>query len=457
LAKLKDLKHSQEIIESYLQDDLDQELSPAELARHLRHVHKSDVDLFIDYVKQLSSESLGDVAIELPDHILKDVIEEISPEQLKDAIEELESDDATDLLQNIEEINEEKAQELFESLDDEYQEDIKRLRRYDDEEAGAYMQTEVFVARADEKISDAIARLKQMKEEGEIENIYRLFVVDDYESLRYSIPLEDLITSDFSLTFKAFVEKAPEDEYQPIFARDDDAIDAVIETVENYDLSVIPIVDYHGKLIGRITADDIHDIIQETATEQIYNLAGVSEEAEEEDTLLKAGRARAVWLLVNMFTAFAAASVIGVFEEAIASYVALAVLMPIVASMGGNAGTQALTVTVRRLALGEIEFSNAKDTIIKEVSISTINGLIFACVVGTVAFLWFGEPLLGVVIGAAMVINLFCAGLFGAIIPLTLKRSGIDPAVGSSVLLTTVTDVMGFFSFLGLAQWILLG
>ncbi|MBN2963867.1 magnesium transporter [Sulfurospirillum sp. T05] len=457
MAKLKDLKHSQEIIESYLQDDLDQELSPAELARHLRHVHKSDVDLFIDYVKQLSSESLGDVAIELPDHILKDVIEEISPEQLKDAIEELESDDATDLLQNIEDINEEKAQELFDSLDDEYQEDIKRLRRYDDEEAGAYMQTEVFVAKVEEKISDAIARLKQMKEEGEIENIYRLFVVDDYETLRFSIPLEDLITSDFSLTFKALVEKAPEDEYQPIFARDDDTIDSVIETVENYDLSVVPVIDYQGRLVGRITADDIHDIIQENATEQIYNLAGVNDEAEEENTLFEAGKSRAMWLFLNLFTAIVASLVIGIFDETIQAYVALAVLMPIVASMGGNAGTQTLTVTVRQLALGDIDFQNAKSTIVKEVSIAGINGVIFALVMGAIAFLWFHEAMLGVVIGLSMVINLLCAGLFGALIPLTLKRLDIDPAVGSTVLLTTVTDVVGFFSFLGLAQWILLG
>ncbi|MBE0495265.1 MAG: magnesium transporter [Campylobacterales bacterium] len=457
MAKLKDLKHSQEVIESYLQDDLDQELSPAELARHLRHVHKNDVDLFIDYVKQLSSESLGDVAIELPDHILKDVLEEISPEQLKGAIEELESDDATDLFQNIEDIDEEKAQELFESLDKEDQEDIRRLRRYDDEEAGAYMQTEVFVAKVDEKISEAIARLKHMKEEGEIENIYRLFVVDDYETLRFSIPLEDLITSDFSLTFKGFVEKAPEDEYQPIFARDDDTIDSVIETVENYDLSVVPVIDYQGRLVGRITADDIHDIIQENATEQIYNLAGVNDEAEEEHSLVQAGKGRAIWLLLNLMTAIVASLVIGVFEETIQAYVALAVLMPIVASMGGNAGTQTLTVTVRQLALGEIDFEHSKETIIKEGTIALVNGFVFAIIMGVIAFFWFDEVLLGVVIGLSMVINLLCAGLFGALIPLTLKRLDVDPAIGSTVLLTTVTDVVGFFSFLGLAQWILLG
>ena len=275
--------------------------------------------------------------------------------------------------------------------------------------------------------------------------------------LSYSIPLEDLITGDFKATFKEFVESAPEDEYQAVVAWDDDSINKVIELVEDYDLSVLPVIDHHGKLLGRITADDIHDIIQDSATEQMYNLAGVDDEAEEESTLYKAGRARAIWLLINLFTAFMAAAVIGLFEGAIQSYVALAVLMPIVASMGGNAGTQALAVTVRQLALGEIDSTNAIEAIKKEVSISTANGFLFSFIVGTIAYFWFGEAMLGVVIGCAIVINLFLAGLFGAIIPLALKKGGIDPAVGSSVLLTTVTDVMGFFCFLGLAQWILIG
>lgn len=455
MGKSKELKQSQELIEGYLQDELDVELSPAEVAKHLRHIHKNDTELFFDYVKQLSHDALGDVAMELPDHILKDVIEEVPSDKLKEALEELESDDATDLLQNIEEINEEKAQELFDSLDKEDQEEIKRLRRYDDDQAGAYMQTEIFTAKIDETIADAIGRLRELKIAGELENIHRLFIVDDYENLLFAIPLEDLITSDFNLTFKEMVDKAPEDEYKPILAHDDDPIDEVIEIVEDYDLSVVPIVDDFGKLVGRITADDIHDLIRESATEQIYNLAGV-DESEQEYTLIEAGKSRAIWLLLNLFTAIVASLVIGVFDETIQAYVALAVLMPIVASMGGNAGTQTLTVTVRQLALGEIDYQNAKETIVKELTIAGINGVIFAVVMGVIAFFWFHEVMLGVVIGMSMVINLVCAGLFGALIPLTLKRLDIDPAVGSTVLLTTVTDVVGFFSFLGLASWILL-
>jgi len=211
-----------------------------------------------------------------------------------------------------------------------------------------------------------------------------------------------------------------------------------------------------GILLGRITYDDIHDYIQESATEQIYNLAGVDDESEEDDTLFKAGRGRAVWLGINLLTALFSSSIIGLFDETIAAYVALAVLMPIVASMGGNTGTQALAVTVRRLALGEIEFKDAKSVLKREVTISLVNGLIFGAVMGIIAAVWFDKGLLGVVIGLSMVTNLFFAGFFGTIIPLTLRRFNIDPAVGSAVVLTTFTDAIGFFSFLGLAKWILL-
>jgi magnesium transporter len=195
--------------------------------------------------------------------------------------------------------------------------------------------------------------------------------------------------------------------------------------------------------------------MQESATEQIYNLAGVDDEAEEEENFFEAGKKRGSWLFLNLLTAITASLVIQMFDETIQSFVALAILMPIVASMGGNAGTQTLTVTVRRLALGDIELENAKETIKKEVMLSLANGLIFALILGLISYLWFGEQLLGIIIAVSMVINLVAAGFFGAVIPLALKRFHVDPAVGSTVLLTTVTDVVGFFSFLGLASWLL--
>jgi magnesium transporter len=188
----------------------------------------------------------------------------------------------------------------------------------------------------------------------------------------------------------------------------------------------------------------------------MYNLAGVDDDSEDDDKIIKAGKKRATWLGLNLFTAIAASLVIGLFQDTIQSMVALAVLMPIVASMGGNAGTQSLTVVVRQLALGDISTGDAMRIIKKEVLISLGNGLVFAILIGIIAAIWFGQNMLGVVIALSMVINLLMAGFFGAIIPLFLKRMDVDPAIGSTVILTTVTDVVGFFSFLGLASYILL-
>ncbi|WP_103628756.1 magnesium transporter [Campylobacter concisus] len=454
----QELEEAKELIDQHLDENLeDNELSPYELAQHLKTLKKHDEELFAQYLEKLDPEILGDVAIELPDHMLKDVIDTLPAEKIVEALEELESDDATDLLQYIEDIDEDKARELFNELDRENQNEILRLRSYEEDRAGAHMQTELFSAHLEEKLGSAVARLRREKQEGKLENISQLFIIDKDGVLQYAIPLEDLILFDFTKTLKQNIETADIDQYKPHVANDMDLMQDVADMFQEYDLNVIAVTSSSGILLGRITADDIHDYIQESATEQMYNLAGVDDESEEDDTtLFKAGRSRAVWLGVNLLTALFSSSIIGLFDETIAAYVALAVLMPIVASMGGNTGTQALAVTVRRLALGEIEFKDAKNVLKREVSISLINGLIFGVVMGIIASVWFDKGMLGVVIGLSMVTNLFFAGFFGTIIPLTLRRFNIDPAVGSAVILTTFTDAIGFFSFLGLAKWILL-
>ena len=453
----QELEEAKELIDQHLDENLeDNELSPYELAQHLKTLKKHDEELFAHYLEKLDPEILGDVAIELPDHMLKDVIDTLPAEKIVEALEELESDDATDLLQYIEDIDEDKARELFNELDRENQNEILRLRSYEEDRAGAHMQTELFSAHLEEKLGNAVARLRREKQEGKLENISQLFIIDKNGVLQYAIPLEDLILFDFTKTLKQNIESVQIDHYKPHVANDMDLMQNVADMFQEYDLNVIAVTSSTGILLGRITSDDIHDYIQESATEQIYNLAGVDDESEEDDTLFKAGRGRAVWLGVNLLTALFSSSIIGLFDETIAAYVALAVLMPIVASMGGNTGTQALAVTVRRLALGEIEFKDAKNVLKREVSISLINGLIFGVVMGIIASVWFDKGMLGVVIGLSMVTNLFFAGFFGTIIPLTLRRFNIDPAVGSAVILTTFTDAIGFFSFLGLAKWILL-
>lgn len=453
----QELDEAKELIDQHLDENLeDGELSAYELAQHLKTLKKHDEELFAKYLEKLDPEILGDVAIELPDHMLKDVIDTLPAEKIVEALEELESDDATDLLQYIEDIDEDKARELFNELDKENQNEILRLRSYDEDRAGAHMQTELFSAHLEEKLGSAVARLRQEKQEGKLENVSQLFIIDKNSVLQYAIPLEDLILFDFTKTLKQNIESTQIDHYKPHMANDMDLMQDVADMFQEYDLNVIAVTSSTGILLGRITADDIHDYIQESATEQIYNLAGVDDESEEDDTLFKAGRGRAVWLGINLLTALFSSSIIGLFDETIAAYVALAVLMPIVASMGGNTGTQALAVTVRRLALGEIEFKDAKSVLKREVTISLVNGLIFGAIMGVIAAVWFDKGMLGVVISLSMVTNLFFAGFFGTIIPLTLRRFNIDPAVGSAVILTTFTDAIGFFSFLGLAKWILL-
>ena len=453
----QELEEAKELIDQHLDENLeDGELSAYELAQHLKTLKKHDEELFAKYLEKLDPEILGDVAIELPDHMLKDVIDTLPAEKIVEALEELESDDATDLLQYIEDIDEDKARELFNELDKENQNEILRLRSYDEDRAGAHMQTELFSAHLEEKLGSAVARLRQEKQEGKLENVSQLFIIDKNSVLQYAIPLEDLILFDFTKTLKQNIESTQIDHYKPHMANDMDLMQDVADMFQEYDLNVIAVTSSTGILLGRITYDDIHDYIQESATEQIYNLAGVDDESEEDDTLFKAGRGRAVWLGVNLLTALFSSSIIGLFDETIAAYVALAVLMPIVASMGGNTGTQALAVTVRRLALGEIEFKDAKSVLKREGTISLVNGLIFGAIMGVIAAVWFDKGMLGVVIGLSMVTNLFFAGFFGTIIPLTLRRFNIDPAVGSAVILTTFTDAIGFFSFLGLAKWILL-
>ncbi len=449
------MQESVDFLNDYINHKLEVETSASQIAKNLKIIRKEDKKKFLELLKKLPNDIFGEVVLELPDYYIKNIVENVSKEQLKEAIEELESDDATDLIQDIEEADSIKAEQILSTLDEEDQEEIKKLKRYDEDQAGAYMQTEVFKAFYDEKIQDSLARLRKDKLEGKLENIHHLFIVDSLGRLIFSIGLEDLILFDFSKTFKEEL-KDKEDNFLPKYVKDDDNIEEVVHIFEDYDLATLPIVDYNNKLIGRITADDIYDFIQDSATEQIYGLAGVDEEAEHDESIKEAGKSRASWLFVNLITAILASFVIGIFDNTIQSYVALAVLMPIVASMGGNAGTQTLTIMVRQLAIGEVDFKNAKEAIKKELILSVSNGVLFGLVMGIVAYLWFGNIKLSLVLSSSMLINLLSAGLCGAVIPLALKKLDIDPAVGSTVILTTVTDIVGFFSFLGLASLVLL-
>ena len=444
------MKHYQEMqhaFELFLEDGEANELHASEIAYLIRKLRKKDPEEFLKILDKIPKDILGDVLLELPEGAKDAAIEYLSSHDLAEAIDELESDDATDLVQDIEDVDEAKSVEVFEKLDEEDQEDIDKLRRYEEDQAGAWMQTELFDAVMDETIQSSIDRLRQLKSEGELENIHQVFIINDHQRLIAALPLEDLIIYDFSKTYRDILDTK---EFRSIEATED--IEVVATMFEQFDLAVLPVLDWQGKLVGRITSDDIYDVIEERATEQIYNLAGVNDDAEQEDDLIGVFKKRSLWLFLNLITAILASLVIAMFDETLAAFIPLAILMPIVASMGGNAGTQSLTVMVRRLALGEIDNENARHAVNKEIIVSILNGLLFAILMGIIAYFWFSNVILGFVIAVAMIINLFIAGSFGAGIPLLLKRLNIDPAVGSTVLLTTATDVFGFLSFLGLAK-----
>jgi magnesium transporter len=450
MHRFNEMMHS---FEMYLQDPDESNIHPSDIAYLLKKVRKKETkEAFLSLLEKIPQDVLGDVLLELPEKIKDEALETLSTEVLAGALEHLESDDATDLVRDIGDLDEDKSDAVIAYLDEEDREDIDKLSRYEEDQAGAWMQTELFDAKLEESVQDAIDRLRRLKAEGELENIYQLFLVDENQRLLAGISLEDLIVMDFTRRFK---DVLAEDEYHFLSVEATEEIEEVAKMFEQYDLSVLAVVDWQGKLVGRITSDDIYDVIEEKATEQIYKLAGVDDDAEQEEKLYGVFKKRASWLGINLITAILASVVIGVFDATLAAFIPLAILMPIVASMGGNAGTQTLTVMVRQMALGDIDFENAKEAIRKEFLVALFNGMLFAIIVGFIAYFWFHIELLGVVIALAMIFNLLMAGLFGALIPLFLKRIDVDPAVGSTVLLTTVTDVLGFFSFLGLASVIL--
>jgi len=439
-------------LENYLDIHRNDDLHPSDIAKLLKDL---DEKAFNEAILSIPTDLIADVALELPDRYFGDIVESFSNKELAQSLTELESDDQTDFIQELEEVDEKRAKEVFEALDSADQADILQLKKYDEEEAGAYMQVEVYTANIKHTVTEIIREFAQLRRKDELENVNYLFVTDEKYRLKYGIGLDTLLMFDFDISLEDNIATNPE-KYKPIFALDSDNIDEVVQKFQEYDLSSLPIVDKNNVLLGRITSDDIYDIINEQATDQMYHLAGVDDDAEEDDDIIKAGKARAIWLGVNLLTAISASFVISMFSDTLESIVALAILMPIVASMGGNAGTQSLTVVVRQLALGDIAKHDAYRTIKKEVILSSLNGLFFAIIMGTIAFVWFDKGMLGIVIALSMMINLLSAGFFGSIVPLLLKRIGVDPAIGSTVILTTVTDIVGFLSFLGLATLILL-
>jgi len=418
-------------------------LHSADLADLLERLHRDDRDTVVDIIRpQLQSDP--DVLTHLQEDVRDQVLERLEPEEIAGALVELDSDDALDL---VEDLDEEEREQILASMPAAARLLVEQGLTFPENSAGRLMQREFVAVPMFWTVGKTIDYLRAADDLPD--DFYALLVVDPMYRPVGTAVLSRVLRSKRSVK----VDTLLSDEVYPVSAELDQ--EEVAFQFRQYGMVSAPVVDDAGRLIGVITVDDVVAVIDEEAEEDLLKLGGVSGDDIYRDVLTTA-RLRMSWLAVNLLTAILASAVIALFESTIEKAVALAVLMPIVASMGGNAGTQTLTVAVRALAVKELTTSNAGRVVWKEVIVGTLNGLMFAVVAGGLTWFWSRDPLLSAVIGAAMIINLIVAGFSGAMIPLVLEKMGIDPAVASAVFLTTITDVIGFFAFLGLAALVLL-
>ncbi len=417
------------------------ELHTADTADLIELLRPDDRLVFIDLLgRTFDVQALTDV-----DETVRDqLVEELPTGTIASAVRRLESDDAVYLLENL---DEEEQSEILAKVPKADRETLRRSLDYDEDTAGRLMRTEFVAVPAFWSVGQTI---DYMRTEDNLPNSFiEVFVVSPYFHLVGTVPVSRILRTPRD----AIIEKVMDTE-QTIFNVDDDQEDVAYK-FEQYHLGSAGVVDTDQRLVGMVTVDDVVEVIREEAEEDMARLVGLGDQ-EITDSIWKTTQTRFGWLLMNLATAVLASFVISLFDATIQQMVALAILMPIVASMGGNAGTQTMTVAVRAIATRDLSAVNATRVILRETSVGIINGLVFAIIMGLFAWWWFGSNGLGLVIGAAMVINMVVAALAGILIPLTLEKLDIDPAVASSVFVTTMTDVVGFFAFLGLAAIYLL-
>jgi magnesium transporter len=395
-------------------------------------------------VRLYDREFDGEILSELEDSLREEVISALSPQTLAEAVRDLESDDVVDLVEDLEEPQQEA---ILEALPDQDRIAVEQALAYPEESAGRLMQREVVMAPEHWTVGHAIDHLRSSEDLPE--QFYHVVLVDPKMHPIANVTLGKLMGAPRDTLLRDLAEEV----FQVIPVMQDEG--EVAYAFNQYHLISAPVVDPEGRLVGQITIDDAMAVLDEEHEEDILRLAGVGEESSLSDTVAETSKRRLPWLAVNMVSAICASLVISQFEDTISALVSLAILMPIVASMGGNAGTQSLTVAVRALATKDLTGSNAWRVIRRELLVGLLNGLCFAVVLGTVGMIWFHSPMLGAVIGVALVCNMIIAGFAGTLVPLILERFGVDPALASGTFVTTTTDVMGFFIFLGLASMVL--
>jgi magnesium transporter len=417
-------------------------LSPAEIGNLLESLPPGQRVVVWGLV---DPEDDGEVLLHVGDEVREGLIADMDPDEIVAAVEDLDIDDLADL---VEDLPDTVIDEVLKSMDRENRERLEQVLSYPEDSAGRLMNPDVVTVRTDTTV-DVVLRYLRLR--GELpDHTDHLYVVSRRHQYLGRIALQSLLTHDASTPINALID----DEQSAIDVIE--STDEVARQFSDHDWISAPVVDDNNILLGRITIDDVVDIIREQAEHQALGAAGLDEDEDLFSPVARATRRRLLWLGINLATAFLAASVVGQFAATIQQIVALAVLMPIVAGMGGNAGTQVLALVIRGLALGQLGATNLQVLVWKEIRVALLNGLALGTALGAIVWIWFGEWPLALVIASALTINLLAAALAGVMVPVTLKRLGFDPALAGGVILTTVTDVMGFLSFLGLATLILL-
>ncbi len=422
---------------------LAEELAPVDLAELLEKSNEEDRQVLIGLLKPfITSEVISFLEIEIREQVL----ERLEPKEIAAAVAEMDSDDAVDL---VEELDDAQRAAVIANLPQTERQQVEEALTWPEESAGRLMQREVIAIPVDWTVGKTFDYLREEAEE--LPPIFHdVVVIDPWRKVVGTLHLYHLLVEGRGTKIRDIMDE--DVRHIPVTMDREE----VAFLFKRYRLQSAPVVDAEDRLLGVVTFDDMVEVMEEETEEDIRAMSGVGAEESIHDNVLEVTRSRFVWLLVNLVTAFMASAAIGMFEASLQQIVALAVLMPIVASMGGNAGTQTLTVAVRAMATRDIGPSNYWRLVWRETSIGAINGIGFAILVGIVAWVWFKDPYIGLVIGMALVINLLAAGFCGALIPIALRRFGVDPAVASSVFLTTVTDIVGFVAFLGLATLVLL-
>ena len=430
----KYLKTDRNIEEDWVEDN-----HPIDIAEALSDLNPSRID---DFTRLLQTENLADVFEESEKELQIDILKCKSSEEIIDIFSHMAADDITDILGLL---PIQKRKELLRHMKQDEALVVKNLLGYDKESAGGIMTTEYLVLKKDLTTTEALKKLKSIAPD--TETIDTIFVSDNRnKTLLGSVDLRDILSSKDEIK----LEEIMDDNIIKVTADVDQEI--VAQKVAKYDLTVIPVVNKKGILIGIITVDDIIDVIEAENTEDMYKMVGLDEEEAPDTTLMDSIKSRLPWMFINLATAFLATFTVTLFEDVISQVVALAAAMPIVAGMGGNAGAQTLSIVIRGIALGEIDFKDNWKLLFKEAMVGIVNGAATGLVTGVILYLMYGNYYLGIIIFFAMIFNLLIAGMFGFLIPLGLQSLGIDPALASSIFLTTVTDVFGFFAFLGLAK-----